>query len=72
MDRLSTKLLHSYDLNDQGDVVRDVEDGENWNTVIEDTGEGPHVTELCQMCHFLMMAWVSSLTKMQPQEPNSE
>ena len=41
-------------MNDQGDdVARDVEDDENWNTVIEDTGDGPHDTELCQMCQFL-------------------
>ena len=35
------------------DPVDDAEDDENWNTVIEDTGDGPHDTELCQMCQFL-------------------
>ena len=37
----------------EDDIANDVEDEDNWNTVIEDTGDGPHDTELCQMCQFL-------------------
>ena len=54
IDLFVKRQIHSYDMNDQGDdVARDVEDDENWNTVIVDTGDGPHDTELCQMCPFL-------------------
>eukprot|EP00092_Neocalanus_flemingeri_P076511 GFUD01094911.1.p1 GENE.GFUD01094911.1~~GFUD01094911.1.p1 ORF type:complete len:145 (+),score=45.49 GFUD01094911.1:164-598(+) len=54
VDLFVKKQAHSTDFNDrEDDVAEDVEADENWNTVIEDRGDGPHDTELCQMCQYL-------------------
>ena len=64
IDFFVKKQTYAQDLNDlDDDVAGDVEADENWNTVIEDSGDGPHDTELCQMCQYLRRPCVGQRQK---------